>query len=76
MVRPGNRSLALGREGSLFASASGYQWKGREGAVKEVKLMTQEREPFKGRDVSRGRYLELPHVESRWNEDHPERTAE
>lgn len=76
VVRPGNRSLALGREGSLFASASGYQWKGREGAVKEVKLMTQEREPFKGRDVSRGRYLELPHVESRWNEDHPERTAE
>lgn len=29
---------------------------------------------FQGRDLSRGRYLELPHVESRWNEDHPDRT--
>lgn len=58
VVRPGNRSLALGREGSLFTSASGYQWKGREGVVEEVKLMTQEREPFKGRDGSQGRCLQ------------------
>ena len=47
---------------------------GQGGSVKEVKPMTQEREPFKGRDLSRGRYLELPHVESRWTEDHPDRT--
>jgi len=49
---------------------------GQEGAVTQVKLMMQEREPFKGRDVSWGRHLELPHMESRCNEDHPERTAE